>query len=339
MKKSFLCILLFVSLSEAGLFGSLSKSGTTAAQFLKIPVGARAIGMGGAYVALADDISSIFWNPSGIAQIEGSGAANFMHTEWLAETNFNFAAAVLKIGNIGTLGLSFTSLSMPDMEVRDEFNPEGTGEFFSAGDLALGLSYARKLTERFSFGLTAKYIYQKIWHMTASSIVFDVGLQFQTELDWLMMGISVSNFGPKLQYTGKDVFINYDFNPDEWGDSENIFANLQTDSWELPLVFRFGLVAEILRDNINTIITAVEARHPNDNTENISFGVEYGFMRRFFLRSGYQALFEEDSEKGFTAGAGFVYFLSSSVPIKIDYAYADWNRLATVHHFSIEIQF
>jgi len=166
-----------------------------------------------------------------------------------------------------------------------------------------------------------------------------VGLQFQTELDWLMMGISVSNFGPKLQYTGKDVFINYDFNPDEWGDSENIFANLQTDSWELPLVFRFGLVAEILRDNINTIITAVEARHPNDNTENISFGVEYGFMRRFFLRSGYQALFEEDSEKGFTAGAGFVYFLSSSVPIKIDYAYADWNRLATVHHFSIEIQF
>lgn len=338
--KKIICIIFFMaSLSQAGLFGSLSKSGTTAAQFLKIPVGARAIGMGGAYVALSNDASAIFWNPGGLANISGNGTVSFAHTKWLAETSFNFAVAVINIDNFGSLGISFTSLSMPDMEVRDEFNPEGTGEFFSAGDLALGLSYARKLTDRFSLGFTAKYVHQQIWHMTASTIAFDIGMKFQTDLDWLVLGISVSNFGPKLQYTGKDVFVNYDYNPDEWGDSENIFANLQTDEWELPLIFRVGLAFKILEGESHQMITSVEARHPNDNTENISIGLEYGFRERFFLRGGYQALFEEDSEKGFTAGAGFVYYLSPTLPLLLDYAYADWSRLTQVHRFSVEIQF
>jgi long-subunit fatty acid transport protein len=338
--KKIICIIVFMaSLSQAGLFGSLSKSGTTASQFLKIPVGARAIGMGGAYVALANDASAVFWNPGGLANISGSGAVSFIHTNWLAETSFNFAVAVINIEDFGALGISFTSLSMPDMEVRDEFNPEGTGEYFSAGDLALGLSYARKFTDRFSLGFTAKYVYQKIWHMTASTIAFDVGMKFQTDLDWLVLGISISNFGPKIHYTGKDVFINYDYNPDEWGDSQNIFANLQTDEWELPLMFRVGLAFKVVESENHQLVSSVEARHPNDNTENISAGLEYGFLNKFFLRAGYQSFFEENSEKGLTAGAGFVYFLSPTSPLKLDYAYADWNRLTQVHRFSIEIQF
>jgi len=338
--KKIICIFIFMAtLSQTGLGGSLSKSGTTAGQFLKIPVGARAIGMGGAYVALSDDASAIFWNPGGLANISGNGTVSFVHTKWLAETSFNFAVAVINIDNFGSLGISFTSLSMPDMEVRDEFNPEGTGEFFSAGDLALGLSYARKLTDRFSFGLTVKYVHQQIWHMTAYTMSFDVGIMFQTDLDWLVLGISASNFGPKIQYTGKDIFVNYDFNPDEWGDSENIFANLQTDEWELPLMFRVGLAFQMVESENHRLVSSVEARHPNDNTENISVGLEYGFLNKFFLRAGYQSLFEENSEKGLTAGAGFVYYLSPTSPLKLDYAYADWNRLTQVHRFSIEIQF
>jgi long-subunit fatty acid transport protein len=328
-----------VTLIQSGLGASLTKSGTTVGQFLKIPAGARAIGMGGAYVALSDDASAIFWNPAGLANIPGSGTVGFNHAKWLAETSYNFAVASINIENFGSLGISFTSLTMPDMEVRDEFNPEGTGEFFSAGDLALGLSYARKLTDRFSFGFTIKYVHQQIWHMTAYTMSFDIGVMFQTDLDWLVLGISASNFGPKVQYTGKDIFINYDFNPDEWGDNENIFANLQTDEWELPLLFRAGLAFHIVKSDNHQFISSVEANHPNDNTENISVGFEYGFLKKFFLRVGYQSLFEDNSERGFTAGAGFVYYLSPTSPLKLDYAYADWNRLTQVHRFSIEIQF
>ncbi|GAB4363070.1 MAG: type IX secretion system outer membrane channel protein PorV [Calditrichia bacterium] len=317
----------------------MTKSGTTAAQFLKIQVGARAIGMGSAYVAAARDMSAIYWNPAGLSFVGPNGGVNFVHTEWLADMQFDFAAVAIRAGEIGTFGLSFTSLSMPDMKVRTEFEPEGTGELFSAMDMALGLSYARRLTDRFSMGLTGKYVRQQIWHMTAAAVAFDIGILFRTDFEWLVLGMSISNFGPKLQYTGKDVFVNYDFSPDQWGDNENIFANLQTDKWDLPLMFRFGLAMEILKTEMNQLTGTVEARHPNDNTENLSFGMEYGFRKRFFLRGGYQALFEDKSEKGLTLGTGFVYFLSPTLPFYLDYAYADWGRLNTVHRFSAEIHF
>ncbi len=344
MKYVFILIfaftLIFV-LPEQGVAGSsrLSKTGTTAAQFLKIPVGGRAIGMGGAYVALSNDATAMFWNPAGLAQLAGRGAVSFVHTPWLAEMNFNYAAAAIRVGTAAALGVSFTSLSMDDMKVRTEFEPEGTGEYFSALDMALGLSFATRLTDRFSIGLTGKYVRQQIWHMTAATFAFDLGILYRTDYDWLTLGLSVSNFGPKMHYTGKDVFVNYDFTPEEWGDNENIFADLQTDYWDLPLLFRFGLAAKVVNNKRSRFTCTIEARHPNDNTESLSFGAEYGFRRRFFLRAGYQALFERDSEKGLTAGAGFVYFLSPSLPLFLDYAYADWGRLTNVHRFSLEFHF
>ncbi len=336
---TFIFLAFLASNLQAGLFGGLTKSGTTTAQFLKIQVGARAIGMGGAYVAAANDLSAIYWNPAGLVRVGRRGGVNFVHTNWLADTRFDFAGVAIRAGGVGTFALSFTSLSMPDMKVRTEFEPEGTGEFFSAIDLALGISYARRLTDRFSVGFNAKYVRQQIWHMTASTLAFDLGLLFRTDWDWLTLGVSVSNFGPKMQYMGKDAFVNYDFNPEEYGDNANIFANLQTDRWDLPLLFRFGLAAEVYKDNYSHFIATVEARHPNDNTESISTGLEYGFRERFFLRTGYQALFEEETERGLTFGVGFVYFLTREVPFVLDYAYADWGRLTNVHRFSLEIRF
>ncbi len=336
---SIILTVLTASPAWCSIFGGLTKSGTTAAQFLKIQVGARALGMGGAYVAVANDVSSIYWNPAGLSRIGPNGGAAFVHTNWLAEMNFDFAAAVIRAGGLGTLGLSFTSLSMPDMKVRSEFEPEGTGEYFSAMDMAMGISYARALTDRFSVGINAKYIRQQIWHMSASTIAFDVGILFKTDFNWLTLGMDISNFGPKLQYSGKDIFVNYDFSAEQHGDNENIFANLQTDKWDLPLLFRFGVAMEILNREMNQLTTAIEARHPNDNTENVSFGMEYGFRHRFFLRGGYQALYEDETEKGLTLGAGFVYYLSAAMPLHLDYAYADWGRLTNVHRFALEIFF
>ncbi len=341
MKKFYIfaASVILILYAQNPVYAKLKKSGTTSAQFLKIQIGARAIGMGGAYVALTNDASAMYWNPAGLARIDGVGSVNFSYNDWLAETKLNYAAVGIKAGDIGSFGLCFTALSMPDMKVRDEFYPEGTGEFFSAGDIALGVTYARSLTDRFSIGFTGKYIRQQIWHMTASTIAADIGILFRTDFDWLVIGVSVSNFGPKLQYTGKDVFINYDFNPDEWGDSENIFANLQTDKWDLPLLFRFGLAMELINREYNQLTATLEARHPNDNTESLSMGLEYGFMRRFFLRGGYQALFEADSEKGPTFGLGVMYYITPSLPLFFDYAYADWGRLNNSHRFSVGINF
>jgi len=95
----------------------------------------------------------------------------------------------------------------------------------------------------------------------------------------------------------------------------------------------------VLKNDLNQLIATVEAEHPNDNTESVSLGLEYGFRRWIFLRCGYQSLFEQDSEKGLTLGMGLVYHLSPIVPLHFDYAYADWGRLITAHRFSVEIGF
>lgn len=332
-------IMLLIIGIQTTAYSKLKKTGTTTAQFLKIQIGARAIGMGGAYVASCRDATATYWNPAGLAVVTGNGAFNFSYNDWLADTQMNFASVAIKAGNVGTLGLSFTSLSMPDMKVRDEFYPEGTGEYFSAGDIAIGVSFARSLTDRFSLGVTGKYIRQQIWHSTASAVAMDIGILFRTDIDWLVLGMSISNFGPKMKFTGKDQFVYYDFEPDEWGDSEHIYAELQTDSWNLPLLFRYGVALEILNRGMNQLTATLEARHPNDNTESVSFGAEYGFLSRFFLRGGYQAMFEADSEKGLTFGMGLLYYIRRNMPLFFDYAYADWGRLNNTHRFSVGIHF
>jgi len=175
--------------------------------------------------------------------------------------------------------------------------------------------------------------------MSASTLAFDLGLLFRTDFEWLTLGISVSNFGPKMKYDGKDTFVNYDYDPARWGDNEHIYAHLQADKWDMPLIFRFGVAAEVINTDMTQINAMVEARHPNDQTESVSLGAEYGFRRRFFLRAGYQSLFESESEKGLTFGTGLVYYLGVNSPVYLDYSYADWGRLTQVHRFSIEFNF
>src|SRR5258707_5672695 len=166
--KSFTIFIVVLALStrcswaQVGGTG-VSKSGTSAATFLEIPVGAQAVAMGGAFISRAADATALYWNAAGIASLRQNQVI-VSHTNWIADTKFDFAGLVLPLHELGTIRLSITSLSMEDMAVRTVELPEGTGEFFSAGDLAAGISYARSLTDRFSVGFTAKYIPQSNSH-------------------------------------------------------------------------------------------------------------------------------------------------------------------------------
>ena len=139
---------------------TLTKTGTTAAAFLKIGLGPRAIGMGGAFSATADDISAIYWNPGGLAGTYGA-EATFNHVNWFADVRLDVAAFATRLSEFGVLGVFATVMSMDEMDVRTIEMPTGTGERFSAGALAIGLSYARSLTEAFSIGFNAKYLCQR----------------------------------------------------------------------------------------------------------------------------------------------------------------------------------
>ena len=312
------------------------KTGTTSAQILKINVGPRAIGMGGAFTAIADDITSLYWNPSGTANIE-SNEAYFNHSMLYLDVTHDFAAIATNISGFGAFGAFVSVLSMDEMLVRTIDFPEGTGEYFNYGSIVVGLNYARFLTENFSIGFNAKYINESIWHMDANGFAIDIGTLYKIPvLNELRIAASVSNFGTKMQLSGRDATENI---PAGAGGDNLVNANLEMEKFDLPLLFRFGLSADLIKDESSRLTTSIDAIHPNDHTEYLNTGAEYSWKEIIYLRAGYNSLFEEDSEKGLTLGFGLNYRIVDLVKIKLDYAYQDFGRLKDVHYFSVGINF
>lgn len=334
---TYLFVFSFISFINAQ---NVSKTGTTAANFLDISVGAPAVGMGGAFVSLSNDVTALYWNASGIANLEKHEVV-LNHINWIADTKYDFVGVALNLGGFGTLGLSFISLSMDDMMVRTVEKPEGTGEYFSAQDIAVGLTYSKKLTDRFSIGFTGKYIQQNIWHMSATAFALDIGTLFRTDLlGGMVIGASLSNFGTSMQLDGRDTryFIRVD--DTKMGSNERIPTNIEMDSWDLPLRFRIGVSTKAINTENYELTIAIDAVHPNNDYQSMNFGAEFGFMQFLFFRAGYQNAFLIDSEGGLSFGVGVnSKMLFSETVVKFDYAYSDFGRLENVHMFSIALQF
>ena len=339
---AFLAILLLFGLTvgaNAQYVSNVSKVGTVAAPFLEIGIGSRAIAMGGAYVAVSDDASATYWNPAGTAQLI-QGEVGFVHTDWIAGISFDNVSAVFPMGNGMSVGAFVTSLTMDEMEVRTIEMPEGTGELFRASDIAFGLTYGWQLTDRLSIGANGKYIREAIWNSSASSIAADLGLLFKMPFyNGVNLGMSVSNFGPDMKMSGQDTQVSHDIDPNNPGNNGSILADLQTESWNLPLIFRVGLASPVYQGVNSRLLVALDAVHPNDNYEYLNVGAEWSFRDWVFLRGGYKTLFLDDSEQGLTLGAGLHYRLPGNVIFVADIAYADFGRLEEVLRYSLGVRF
>lgn len=324
--------------ARAQLFRSTAKVGTTAAQFLKIGVGARALGMGGAQAAVTGDISSIYWNPAALSRMQINSELTFNHANWLADINYDFAAGAMPIGELGTFGLSVISMRVPEDIVRTVDFPNGDGRKWDASSIAFGLTYARNLTDRFSIGFTAKYIRDAVWSEAANGFAVDIGTLYMSEIPGLTIGASISNFGTKMKLEGRDLQFNYDPDGDIGSGPSNIPSDLRTESFDLPLTFRIGVAYEITPvEDIRTTI-AVDATHPNDNTEYVNAGLEATWKEIIFGRVGYKSLFLRDSEQGLTWGVGVHYGIPNVATIKLDYGFADYGRLKNVQYFSLGVR-
>jgi len=190
----------------------ITKSGTTVAQFLKIGVDARSTAMGNAGVGLTSNLSSMFWNPAGLATLKGVGV-QFGNHDWLAKMKHQYIFTGIPLPGAGVLGFGVISLSSPEDLVRTVVKPEGTGEKFSTNDLAVNLSYAQSLTDKFSLGGSIKYIQQNIWHATAHTFAADIGALFTTPFNGIRLGASISNYGGKMKLEGRDQKISVDPDP------------------------------------------------------------------------------------------------------------------------------
>jgi hypothetical protein len=327
-----------LSFCAGGELRAQAKVGTAAAPFLGIAIGPRAAAMGGAFAALANDATSLYWNPGGISRL-GKSQVLVSHANWLVDTDFNWAGVVLNVGDDDAIGFSVTMLNYGEEEITDELNQEGTGARWSAHDLAVAASYARTMTDRFSIGGSFKLLQQKIWNETATSVAFDVGLLFITQFDDLRLGMSISNFGSDLKFEGKDLLNRIDIDPDNSGNNETLVSTLKVESWPLPLFFRVGLAYDFLRTSRTRVTVAADALRPSDNAGVLNLGAEIGLHDSLFLRGGYKSLFRADSEEGLTLGAGLKYNTVAMGVIAIDFAYADFGILDNVQIYSLSINF
>ena len=330
-------IIIFIILISFNFSFSQSKVGTTAVPFLGISVGARATAMGGAFAAVSDDATSLYYNPGGFSR---SGKSQFLanHINWLVDTKLIWLGFIVNLDGTNAIGLSFTQLDYGEEEVTTVLEPEGTGEKWGATDIAAAVSYARNVTDRFSVGGTIKYIQEKILNESASAFAVDVGLLFITQFNDMKLGMSISNFGTDMKMGGRDLLQRVDLDPDALGNNETIVSNLKTDSWSLPLFFRVGVAMDIIKTTMTRFTVAVDAFRPTDNTETINAGGEFAFNDWVFLRAGYKSLFREESEEGLTVGAG-AQLPWGTLTCNFDYTYADFGLFENIQMIAIGIRF
>lgn len=331
---TFLAVLLILGLAGTSYSGEFSRVGTAGAQFLKIGMGARYVAMGEASVACVNDAYAMYWNPAALTEISSSNLS-LTNVDWISDVQLNHASFARSLGEYSAFGVSVTALSMGDIEVTTVQEPEGTGETFTASSYALSLGYARKFTDRFSAGISGKYIWERISEERASGFAFDFGTLFYTGFKSLRVGMNISNLGPEMKLEGPELDAYYNPEPNN-PNYDNVKAKLTVDPYDLPLTFRLGVAYDLVDSPESKFTVSMEAKHPNDNVQQASLGGEYRWKETFSLRGGYKLNYQEE---GLTLGAGTKFKASKNTKLDISYAWADFSRLSSVHRFSLGFEF
>jgi hypothetical protein len=303
---------------------ALEKIGTTSMQVLKIPVGVRGIGMGNAMSGLVDDASAVWWNPGALTEVTGNDA-QITQINLPADIQLNSIVWAHRMGDYQAIALQAINLFTDDMPVRTWERPEGTGENFNASDLAIGLGYARKLTDRFSLGGNVRYLRSALEDESYNGVSVDLGTLYKTGLRSLRLGMAIQNLGPDVTYSGS--FLDYR----NQVENDNQLVEEDFEGAGLPTMFRLGVAFSLFEmltwqhSEDHDIQIAVEMNHPNDNRERLNLGGEYGWRDRLFIRLGGKFAYDEES---FAAGFGLSLPLADHYRFKFDYAYSHWGLLS-----------
>lgn len=324
-----LTILIIIS-ANAGEFRNVGHSG---ANFLQIPPDAAAAAMGNSSIAMSQGTAGLYWNPASISIGEGT-EIQLSGVDWILDTRLFHAGAVKNFGlNKGAVGIWMTALTMDKMEITTESQPDGTGEYFNAGNIALGAVYAKAFTDRFNFGCSVKWVYEYIWEASSSAAAFDFGSVYRTDFRNLRLAMNISNFGGAMQMSGSpiDDKLAHEASLDE---DNNPREERLADDYSLPQLFNVGIAVDPFSDADSRLTITAMANNPNDNQTRVSFGGEYAFKEKFFLRAGLKTGYDEQT---FSGGVGF-NFNTATNSASVDYAFSEFGILGYIHHLTFKVR-
>jgi hypothetical protein len=275
------------------------------ASFLDIGVGGRALGMGGAYTALADDANALYWNPSGLAKLD-KREFTASHAELFESTRLDFLAYAHPTSQ-GTFAAGLTYLSQGKIEGRDSLGRPTAG--YDASDAAMSAGYARKL-EIAEVGATMKYIRSHIGSAEAQTFAVDLGARREFEgmgRGKLALGAALRNLGPGLKY--------------------------QAERSDLPLRLAIGAGYKFAGGHA---VAAEAVDGPRGTGTDASFGGEYQAVKSFYVRAGYTTRSALTGGAGFDAARGMTLGLGlRNDKWSLDYAVLPTGELGRSHRFSL----
>jgi hypothetical protein len=301
------------------------RAGTSSGSFLKIGVGARAVAMGEAFVAVANDPSAIVWNPAGLASIIRH-EVQFTHTEWPGDINYDYLVYVMPSHRLGGSLAVQVGMLGTQMDETDEYHPFGTGTTFSYSDFVAGVAYGRRWTDKLLIGAGLKYVREDLGSqvggpVTTSTLV-DLGSIYYLGYGSVRIATSLTNFGAEMTPGGSYV------SPYS-GERRNY------DGFDPPIQFRYGLAFEAFENPRQRLTVSTEILQPADNAQRIKTGLEWVWQRRFALRTGYN--FNADVMR-FSAGLGIAIPMSLSQG-SFDYTFTDAGPLGSVSRMSLGLRF
>lgn len=327
MNRLLTCVfLLFASSSIAQVLPSFgnSRTGTAGMQFLKIYPDARGNSLAGSYIAQADDAMAMFWNPAGITQVGKERLhVQFDQTRYFAGFNLSSIGAIYRPGQTSFWGVYSYVLTSPEMDETTEFQPEGTGRTFRSQSTLTGFTYARILTNSFSFGVNAKFGREAYSDVSVNNVMFDLGIRYNVGVKNARFAVTLSNFGINVEPNGEVTRLRHT--------GDEVVSGFERIS--VPAIFRIGAAFDPISKENHVLTISTQLNHPTDNNETFAFGAEYVMRKVLVLRTGYE--FGADVGGFPPLGMG-VKLRRKFGELRIDYGFSYKQRLGQIHRVGIQ---
>ncbi len=335
--KNFLILIILISIPFVSYAGDPTRKGTAGADELLIPVGARSIATGGAFISTISGVEAIYYNPAGLDLMTGSEAM-FSYMNYIADINVTYFALGTRLGDLGSLALDYKSLNFGDIPITTVNSPDGTGQTYSPSYVIVGLTYSKVLTDRVSAGTSVKFIHEGIMNTSADGWAMDFGVQYRFKSN-LAIGAAVKNVGSNMAFTGEQLTTRTNVPGSALGSGTGSYA-ADTEPFEIPSYFELSVSYLAQINEENSFQMATFFRNNNSLEDLMGFGGEYSFMNTFFVRGGYDFLLQNTADYiyDFTAGAGIKYNTASGVNFVFDYAYRNVKEFSAPNHiFTVKI--